>query len=29
MKIIDYIQVVEDDAYANAGAYIVDLMAAI
>ena len=29
MKIIDYTQVVEDDAYANVGAYIVDLMAAI
>ena len=29
MKIIDYIQVVEDDAYANVGAYIVELMATI
>ena len=29
MKIIDYTQVVEDDAYANVGAYIVDPMAAI
>ena len=29
MKIIDYTQVVEDGTYANVGAYIVDLMAAI
>ena len=29
MKIIDYTQVVEDDAYANVGAYIVELMATI
>ena len=29
MKIIDYTQVVEDGAYANVGACIVDLMAAI
>ena len=29
MKIIDYTQVVEDDAYANVGAYIVDLTAVI
>ena len=29
MKIIDYTQIVEDDAYANAGAYIVKLMATI
>ena len=29
MKIIDYTQVVEDDAYVNVSAYIVDLMAAI
>ena len=29
MNIIDYTQVVEDGAYANVGAYIVDLMAAI
>ena len=29
MKIIDYTQVVEDDAYANVDAYIVDLTAVI
>ena len=29
MKIIDYTQVAGDDAYANVGAYIVDLIAAI
>ena len=29
MKIIDYTQVVEDDAHANVGAFIVDIMAAI
>ena len=29
MKIIGYTQVVEDDAYANVGAYIVDLTAVI
>ena len=29
MRIIDYTQVVEDDAYANVGAYIVELMATI
>ena len=29
MKIIDYTQVIQDDAYANVGAYIVDLMVAI
>ena len=29
IKIIDYTQVVEDDAYANVGAYIVELMATI
>ena len=29
MKFINYTQVVEYDAYANVGAYIVDLMAAI
>ena len=29
MKIINYTQVVEDDAYVNVGAYIIDLIAAI
>ena len=29
MKIIDFTQVLKDDAYANVGAYIADLMAAI
>ena len=29
MKITDHTQVVENDTYANVGAYIVDLMAAI
>ena len=29
MKLIDYTQVVEDGTYANVGAHIVDLMAAI
>ena len=29
MKIIDHTEVVQDDAYANVGTYVVDLMAAI